>query len=296
MEEKAERKELLTFWDHINELIKRIKIWIYTLAIASLFFMVFPADISFLQNPFAFYRPFIAVILEAIRIWLLPPTLKLIAGSFTAPIEIYVVASLFFGFLVSVPVLAYQIYRFVDPALSSTEKEAVFPFVTGFSLLFLFGTLFGFFILLPFVIVATLPFLNIVGAEPIIYVDDFYNLVFFTVILSGFAFTIPVFFVLLVKFHIMSTSVLTKNRKYLWAMTFILTAIITPDGGPLADLALFVPIMLLLEAAVIVSKRYERSRSLEELRPEPIMSKCSYCDGSVDLGGVFCGRCGRSRL
>ncbi len=298
MGEADEREKLLPLWDHVTELAKRLRIWIYTFALATIFFMVFPADLGFIQNPLGLYKPIIAVIIQAIRNRLLPPStgIQLIAGSFTAPIELYVIASVVFGFVVSVPVLAYEIYEFVDPALKPNERGSMYPFVTGFSLLYLAGALFGFFILLPFIIVGSLFFLQLTGAAPLLNIDEFYNLVFFTVIISGFSFTFPVFLVLLVKFHIIGTSALTRNRKYTWAGLYILTAVITPDGGPLADLALFVPIIILFEGAIMVAKRYEKTHPMEEERPEPAILRCSFCGGPIDPGGVFCGRCGKSRI
>src|SRR3972149_2802713 len=168
-------------------------------------FMVLPADLSFLNDPFAFYKPFVAVILLGIRDRLLPSSVQLISGSFTAPIEIYFMSSIVLGFAVSVPVLAYEIYRFVDPALLPRERQTVVPFVTGFSLLFLAGTVFGYFILLVVGVKGTLLFLPITGAAPLVNIWDFYSLVFLTILMTGFLFTLPVFLVLVVKFGIMGT-------------------------------------------------------------------------------------------
>ena len=121
-------------------------------------------------------------------------------------------------------------------------------------------------------------------------------LVFFVIVAAGFAFTIPVFFVLLVKMHVLGTKMLTKNRKYVWAVTLILTAIASPDGGPLADVALFVPIIILLEGSIWYAKRYEKGRDEEEPGKGATGTTCVFCGGDIDAGGVFCGRCGKSRL
>lgn len=133
-------ERVLPLWDHVTELAKLLRLWVYTFVIATIVFMVLPADLSFLNDPLAFYKPMISVVLLGIKDYLLPQSVVLISGSFTAPIEIYFMSSIVLGFAVSVPVLAYEIYRFVDPALLPHEKRAVLPFVTGFSLLFLAGT------------------------------------------------------------------------------------------------------------------------------------------------------------
>ncbi len=104
------------------------------------------------------------------------------------------------GIVTSAPVIGYEIYRYVDPALYPEERKAVYPFVISFTALFITGSLFGYKILAPFMLWAMIPFFTLTGAVPIIYVMDFYSLVFITTLTSGFSFTMPVFFVLLVKF------------------------------------------------------------------------------------------------
>jgi sec-independent protein translocase protein TatC len=167
--------------------------------------------------------------------------------------------------------------------------------VAAFSLLFIAGALFAFFVLLPFVFIFSLPFFSAVGFSTFIYADDFYNLIFFVIVASGFAFTIPVIFVLLVKLHIIGTSSLRKNRKYVWAITLIGTALASPDGGPLADIALFIPMIILVEGAIWYAKRYEKD-DLIGTHLITDTTKCSYCGGQIDPGGIFCGLCGKSRL
>ncbi len=296
MLDEGEREKILPLWDHISELSKRIKVWIYSFVIATLFFLVFPADpASLVQNPFQIYRPLITAILLAIRNRLLPPQYTLIGGTVTAPLQIILVGAAVFGFAVSVPVLAYEIYKFVDPAIKPSERESIYPFVGAFSALFLVGALFAFFVLLPFIYFFSLPFFQAVGISTFIYAEDFYNLIFFVMVVAGFAFTIPVFFVLLVKLHVMGTGPLRKNRKYVYAITLILTAIASPDGGPLADVALFIPMIILIEGAIWYAKRYEKETPTGATLGIGVQN-CSYCHGSMDPGGVFCGSCGKANL
>jgi sec-independent protein translocase protein TatC len=296
LSESAEPDKVLPLWDHINELSRRIKVWIYAFVISTLFYLIFPADpISFIQNPLQIYRPLITEIIKGIRERLLPPQYTLIGGTVTSPLEIIVVGAAVFGFATSVPVLAYEIYRFVDPAIKPTERQSLYPFVAAFSILFVSGALFAFFVLLPFVFLFSLPFFSAVGFSTFIYADDFFNLIFFVLVASGFAFTVPAIFVLLVKLHVMGTSALRKNRKYVWAVTLIATALASPDGGPLADIALFVPMIILIEGAMWFAKRYEKD-DVAGVRSEISETRCSYCGGQMDPGGIFCGLCGKARV
>ena len=292
MVESSERK-FLPIWEHVGELANRFRVWITSFIIATLVFLLLPADTSFLSNPLGLYKPFVAIVLQAIKNRILPYNVQLIAGTFTAPILLYFVASAVFGFIVTLPLLAYEIYKFVDPALTGGEKGSAYPFVAGFTLLFVGGALFGFFILTPLVVWGSLFFFGFTGASPIIRVDDFYNLVFFTTVASAFAFTLPVFMVLLAKFQILDIRIFTKNRKYLWIVVYIVASLVTPDSNPVADIILFVPVIALVEGALFVSKRYKvKEPPMEE---SSIMApRCGYCNGQLDPGGVFCGLCGKS--
>ena len=288
-----------TVGEHLNELAARLKIVLYALLVSTTFFMVFPANASFIKDPLAFYDPLIALVLQQIVRDVLPPSVQLIAGEFTAPLEIYLIGSVLLGVAASTPIIAYEIYRFVDPALYPEERKAIYPFVTSFTLLFLIGAVFGYKILAPFMIWAMIPFFRLTGAVPLIHVMDFYSLVFITTLTAGFSFTMPIFFVLLVRFGIIRTSLITTRRKYIYAAMYIITAIITPDGGPVADLALFVPMAILLEIAVFVGKRYEKKGKLIQqpsLTPEPVGIRCKFCGNLVEPSSIFCAGCGKSQV
>jgi sec-independent protein translocase protein TatC len=298
LSESTDREKLVPLWDHISELSTRLKVWIIAFFVSTLLFLVLPGDLSFLSNPFQIYRPLITVILLAIRNRLLPSQYTLIGGTVTTPLEIIVVGAAVFGFIVSLPVLAYEVYKFVDPAMRPGERQSIYPFVTAFTILFLGGALFAFFVLIPFVFYFSIFFFNSVGVATFIYADDFYNLIFFIIVATGTAFTLPALFVLLVKLGFMRTDALRKNRKYVWAFTLIATALASPDGGPLADIALFIPMIILIEGAIWYAKRYEKDdpSSTESVPPTSMSLTCSYCGGTIDSGGVFCGLCGKARL
>jgi sec-independent protein translocase protein TatC len=287
-----------TIWDHLNELSVRLRWVFYSLIATTVFFMVFPANSSFLQNPLAFYDPIIALVLQQVVKDVLPKGVTLIAGEITAPLEIYLVGSFILGIAASTPIIAYEIYRYVDPALYPEERGAIAPFTTSFTVLFLIGAVFGYKILAPFMVWAMIPFFGIAGATPFVYAMDFYQLVFMTTLATGFSFTLPVFFVLLVRFGILKTSYITTRRRYIYAVMYVVTAVITPDGGPLGDIALFVPMVVLLELAVLFGKRYEKNRPEPvSLTPaKPAYAKCRFCGALQTSTSGFCSSCGKSQI
>jgi sec-independent protein translocase protein TatC len=286
-------------WSHLTELASRLKIILYSLSLTTTLFMVFPANSDFLHDPFGFYDPLIALVLRQVTKDVLPPSVQLIAGEFTAPLEIYLIASLLLGIATSAPIIGYEIYQYVDPALYPDERKAIYPFVISFTGLFLIGSIFGYKILAPFMLWAMIPFFRLTGAVPIIFVMDFYNLVFITALTSGFSFTLPVFFVLLVKFGIIKTSYVTSRRRYIYAALYVITAVVTPDGGPIADIALFVPMAILLELAVFFGKRIEKRQGPIRMRSDAkkiVYLKCKFCGALLDPKSSFCPNCDKSHV
>jgi len=295
-----------TIWEHINELRTRLRWVLYSILATTTFFMVCPANANFLQNPSALttlYYPVIALVLQSIVKDALPKGVTLIAGSITAPLEIYFIGSLIFGVAASTPVIAYEFYMYVDPALYPEERRATFPFIASFTILFIIGAVFGYKILVPFMLWAMLPFFGIANASAVIYVTDFYQLVFMMTLATGFIFTLPVFFVLLVRFGIIKTSFITTRRRYIYAAMYILATVLTPDGGVLGDIALFAPMIVLLELAVFFGKRVEKRRIATAATPvapameKPTYTKCRFCGNllkAAELG--FCPSCGKSQV
>jgi len=114
-----------------------------------------------------------------------------------------------------------------------------------------------------------------------------------------FQFTMPAFFVLFVRFGIIKTSYVTARRRYIYAASYIICAIVTPDGGPLADTALFVPIAVLLEVAVFLGRRSEKRHVAQPLlatTEKEVHGKCRWCGNLVTKADVFCPTCGKSRI
>lgn len=251
----------MSFWEHTNELFRRLKVVIYTLVISTVVMLVLPADISFFQDPFSSYQPLISAILGKIREQVLPQNVTLMGETFVNPIELYFIASFFFGLVITAPVLAYEIYKFIDPALYPHERKGLYSFLASFGVLFVAGLTFGYFILVPYGLMALLPFFEMVGAEPYISVTSFYYFVFMLTILTGIVFTFPIFLILLVKFGLLQTAMLTKNRRYVYFGLLVLVFLITPGEGGLANFMLVSVMIVLFEAGIFFAKRYEKSKS-----------------------------------
>jgi sec-independent protein translocase protein TatC len=238
-----------------------------------------------------------SVVLTYIAAMFLPPGTQLFASSMSDPITLYAYAALVFAIGITLPIFAYEAYKFIDPALFPHERKAIFPFVSIVTVLFVFGAIFGFFFLAPQFIQGFVPFYTAVNAMEIFPIMDFYNTIFFTVIVSGVIFMIPAFFVLFVRFGILHTKTITKQRKYIYAGLAVAAMLISPGATPQGDLFLFLALLVLVEVSVFVGKRYERK--LGNGDTQSLISKwfspptCRFCHAEINENAQNCPKCKR---
>lgn len=245
--------------EHFSELKRRAKIVFYSFGILFVAFLAIPADpstaLGAVTGGGGTYVPLIAFFMARIKLELLPPHWVLIGLTVNSALEVYLIACVVFAAIFNSPILAYEVIKFIGPGLKENEKKLIYPFVTANALLFIGGALFGFFFLAHFLLIALGPFFGATGLYPTISGLDFYTIVVITVGMSAIAFTIPVYVYTLIRLGIVQASTFRKNRVVIWAITYILCAIVTPDGGPLLDVLLFVPIIALLELSVFLGGR-----------------------------------------
>jgi len=276
--------------EHFGELRSRLKIILLSLVVLLIIFLVVPADPSQFLSLTGTYSPLVSIFLDRIVQDILPKTWTLIGFRLNEPLEVLLVASLILAVAFDAPLIAYEVYRFVDPALKENERRLVYPFVASSTALFLVGLAFGYFFLARFIIIALAPFFVATHASFVIDLADFYFVIFLAVFFSGLAFTTPVFVFLLIKFGVLDPSFFSKNRVFIWFGAYVVTAIVTPDGGPVLDVILFVPVIALLELSVFLGRRY--TKGLEGQKAEG--RRCRYCDTTLDSTQVFCGNCGKA--
>ena len=119
-------------------------------------------------------------------------------------------------------------------------------------------------------------------------------MVFVTVLIAGVSFTIPVFFVILVKYNIVSTKIVSKNRLYIYAGLYVACALVTPDGGP-GSLIMMMPIVILMELGVLFAKRYEKGRESKSRLQIFNSQTCKFCSSDIPTYNSFCESCGKSQ-
>lgn len=208
--------------------------------------------------------------------------------------EIYFIAALILTLVLDMPVIAYETYRFIDPALKDKERKMIYPFVLSTSALFVVGILFGYFVLAKFLIIALSPFF--VATQITFQVDAaaFYYVIFLIIGATGVSFTSPVFVYTLIRLRVVPASFFSKNRWIIWFVIWVVTGLfLTPDGGPLLDVVIFIPIVALVELAVILGRRSVRADEPEKKADKKEL-KCPHCGKALGQPMLFCEHCGRS--
>lgn len=182
----------------------------------------------------------------------LPITLKILRyqESFMAYFKVSLVASL----LLSMPFVLVQIWKFVSVGLYSHERKYLRAYVPASFVLFLLGVSFGYFVFIP----AMLKFLASYGdrnhIELVLTLNGYLNLFIILTMVLGLMFELPLVMVFLSVIGLVRPNWFAKNRKLAIIMAFILSAIITPTGDPVNQILLAIPLIILYEIGIIISR------------------------------------------
>jgi sec-independent protein translocase protein TatC len=176
----------------------------------------------------------------------------------------------FSAIMLSFPIIANQLWRFVAPGLYSKEKRALRPFLLLTPVLFLSGASMAYFIAMPLALHFLLGFQGNIGGvqqEALPAIGNY--LAFVTKFMFGFgvAFLLPVLLMLLERTGIVSRRQLVKGRRYSYVGSFALAAVLSPPDA-VSMLLLAVPLCLLYEMALIAIWFTERKRARVAESPE----------------------------
>jgi len=256
----TDEKEL-TFWEHLTELLYRLRTIFYSLIVCTLIVMVFPVgfDLANFSSSNPWYPTIASLVIKRIEEDFLPPGVELIPISWFAPLEVYIYVSGILGVAMSSPVIAYELYKFINPALHDHERRAITPFLVAFTALFILGFFLGYVLIIP----ATIRLL-LLSAEPFglsLRYDfaQFFSLVAGSLFVCGFVMTFPIYLVLAVRAGILKTEQFRKNRKYIYGAILIAIAILDPDPSLVTETFLGIPLIIVVEVAIQVARRFEKS-------------------------------------
>ena len=163
------------------------------------------------------------------------------------------------GIVLTFPYLFYQIWAFVKPGLKFKEKNLARGIVFYVSLLFFLGILFGYYIVAPLSIQFFGSYQMSSKIENIFTVNSYMSTILSTVFYCGLFFLLPVVTYLLTKIGLFDSAFLKKYRKHAIVIILILAAIITPPDV-ISQIIVSIPILILYEIGIVVSKRVEKQK------------------------------------
>ncbi|MET0902944.1 MAG: twin-arginine translocase subunit TatC [Acidimicrobiales bacterium] len=169
--------------------------------------------------------------------------------------------SLYGGIAIAMPVILWQIWRFVTPGLYSHEKRYAIPFIVSALCLFVLGAGLAYYTLpraLEFLI-------DIGGTDNFVTAfapGKYFTLITYMMLAFGIGFEFPVLLIFMQMAGIIGPSQLAGFRRYAIVGVCVLVAVITPSGDPISMLMLSVPMVLFYEVSILIGRILERRRSV----------------------------------
>lgn len=230
----SERDRELSLVEHLEELRKRLYVAAVGVLVTTVFAFLFSTDL--------------------VRFLLVPSGVdRCIALSPTENFTTFMQVSLFAGIALAMPLILYEIYSYIDPALMPHERR--FALITGPFVLALFvgGMAFCYYLLLP----NSLKFLLNFGSAVIenqLRCAEYLSFVTTFVLGVGIIFEMPAIIVALIRVGVIPRQRLASARRYVFLGTFLLGALITPTPDPFNQSLVALPMYLLFELGMLISR------------------------------------------
>jgi sec-independent protein translocase protein TatC len=200
---------------------------------------------------FSFYEPLLNWMMVPVQA-VLPEGSKMVAVEVQETFFTALKVAFFSGFLVSLPIIFWQLWLFIAPGLYDHEKKMVLPFVFFATLMFLIGASFAYYIVVPF----GFNFLINFGSAVVTVLPSIGKYVsFFTKLLFGFgiAFELPVITFFLAILGLVTDKSLKDFFKYAIVIIFVLAALLTPPDV-LTQFLMAGPLILLYGVSIVIAK------------------------------------------
>lgn len=166
---------------------------------------------------------------------------------------LYFQVALVGGLIISLPNLFYQLWKFISPALRKNERKYILLIVFYSTISFFIGIAFAYFVMIPL----AFNFVRQFGTELIknaFAIDEYVSIVVSVVLAAGVVFEMPLISFFLTKMGILTPAFMRKYRKHAIIIIMILAAFLTPGTDPVSQIVLAVPLVLLYEISIFISK------------------------------------------
>lgn len=238
----------MSFLSHLEELRKRLIISFIAIAAGFVIAFYFAEDIFAIMN-----QPLLEALPEGEQ--------NLIYTGVAELWWTYLKVGLWGGIFLALPVLFYQLWSFAAPGLYKDERKYAGPFVVWASILFVTGSMFGFFIVFPLAFKFLLGFSDeTIKAMPA--VSQYFS--FFIKLLFGFGliFELPVVMVFLGRIGVVDAPFLSRHRKYAFLLVFVASAVLTPPDV-ISQILMAGPLIVLYEISIILVRIVTGKKKVE---------------------------------
>lgn len=258
----------MPFLDHLEELRWRIIYAVTALAVGMAvgFFVVVRFDA-------------VEALLRPVKPYL--PNGELVVTHGASPITIVMQLTFAVGVAVALPVILYQVWAFLSPALHAHERRLVMVVIAVSTLLFALGAALAYFFAVPATFALSAKLLR-GSLRPMYEASAYFGFLTSMVLTFGLAFEVPLGLVALTWLRILSPAALARTRRYAVIVIFAVASIITPGDALNATIILSVPLYLLYEGAIFASWIIDRRRTPREDPSSPV-ALISALLGSVAL-------------
>jgi sec-independent protein translocase protein TatC len=232
----------LTLVEHLDELRNRIIVCAVAFAVA--------LGLCFWQNH---------LLLEIASGPLPDDHKELLTFGVTEPFTTTLTVAAYGAIVLSLPVLIYQVYAFVLPAFSDSERRLALPMMLLAPLLFLAGVAFAYFVVMPAAVKFLLNF-NDGQFNVQVRARDYYSFFSTTMLAGGIVFQVPMAILAVTRLGIVSVAQLSANRRYAYLAIAVLAAAL-PGVDPITMLIEMVPLLGLYELSILLARAFDRPRA-----------------------------------
>jgi sec-independent protein translocase protein TatC len=230
--------ERLTLVEHLDELRTRIIVCVAVLVVAvGLCFWQNHHLLNLLNDP-------------------LPAHKQPITLGVTEPFLTTLKVSVYAGIILALPIILYQAYAFILPALSPAERRVIVPFLVLVPFLFIAGVVFGYLVVLP----AAVKFLLHFNSDQFriqVRAREYYGFATMTLLAMGVVFQVPMGILALTRLGIVSVRQLRKNRRYAYFVLAVV-AMLLPGTDPVTMLVELAPLIVLYEFSILLARFFGR--------------------------------------
>jgi sec-independent protein translocase protein TatC len=181
----------------------------------------------------------------------------------TEPFTTTMTVAAYGALVLSMPVLLWQLYAYVLPAFSRSERRAVLPILVLFPILFVAGLAFAYFVVMPAALRFLLDF-NDAQFNIQVRARDYYGFFGMTMLAGGLVFQMPLVILALTRLGIVTTRQIAHNRRYAYLAIAVLAAAL-PGIDPISMLLEMIPLLVLFELSVALSRLFDRRRAVGDL-------------------------------